>query len=256
MALQAAASQPPSQAAIAARQAEIRGQANALLARAQREPSPQPRTIPPPRTSNFQEFVNRQHDRAFREGGAETVTTVAGLAIGARMHASSNHGVHAAAAPIGTTVGELPHIVHNVAHPDAESIIATAGTAATHILAEAATELPGGAAVAGAASLVRNAGRIFEDGDARRDFQQNASEYDRRRANTQRIANVARDFGEVDAKFATVGRSEVNWELYRTDGDYAAGVNRGLREAARNPGGVAHLALNRFVPPHTAADIR
>jgi hypothetical protein len=268
LASQASPAPTVGQAAVAARQAEIRGRATELLERARREPAGQTITIPAARTGNFRQFVDRQHDRALNEGGIETaaaiVATFGGAEVARRGGRATEaavaqaergefaaavetlhhaHSTHLRSIPIATAIAELPHIAHMVAHPDAETFGSLVLGAAAHVSGELVNQLPGGALAAGVVSTLRNASRVLTDGDARRDYQQSASVEDARRAEAMRASSAARNFGEQDARFAAAGRTEINWALYRESGDYAAGVNRGLRQATQDPAGVAHLAL-------------
>ncbi|MDP3275076.1 MAG: hypothetical protein Q8Q09_07750 [Deltaproteobacteria bacterium] len=79
-------------------------------------------------------------------------------------------------------------------------------------------------------------------------FQQRATVADQTREAAMRTVREHRGAGEVDGNFAAAGRMEINWQLYRTDGDYAAGVRRSLENAARDPSTVQHLFAFRNCP--------
>lgn len=273
-ALNAAPTPSQTQAAIAARQTEIRGRANELIERARTTPAGPPITIPAQRSTNFREFVDRQHDRALVEGAINTgaaVLAFAGSAYAVERTAArliergvtqaaagdfaaaeashhAAHVIHQASAAIGTTVAEAPHVAHVVAHPTTAGAITTAIGTAAHLGGELAASTAGGALASGFVALASALDHIHEDGKARVEFQRQASEADRARATALQQSSAQRNMGVQDGHFAAAGRTQINWDLYRRYGDYAAGVNRGLREAARDPSSVAHLAIGNDVP--------
>lgn len=265
------------QAAITATNNTIRNNARTLLAQAEGY-RPGPRIqVAPERTSNFQQLVDRQHDRAFREGGANTAATVIGLGVGGAIahglpgHAASatvsegtntaaqraaeitfdhmgHHlGREAFAAGASATSTEGPHLWHLAHHPTASGAASVLRNGATHAVADfaagAALGGPGSMAVAGVAVLAQSMDHIAADVEERRQFQQQASVYDRTRNDAIRHQRENTAVGATDGRFAAAGRGTINWELYQRDGDYAAGVRQGLREAASNPADVAGLRL-------------
>jgi hypothetical protein len=241
--------QTPGQAAVAARHAEIRSNANALLRQADAtRPGPN-LEIPAPRSgSGFQDLVNRQHDRAFRDGAINTGTALLGVAAGPLAHGLHRPAVEA----VGIVISEGPHAVHFAQHPTVGGAVGLGLGTTAHIATAASTGHAsgsvGGAAIAGGgiagvSSMVHTMVAQLEDGDERRTFQQNASAYDARRATAITNANLALNHGVLDGHLAAAGRRPINWDMYRTNGDYASGVRRGLADGARNPGEVAHLTL-------------
>lgn len=250
--------QTPGQAAVAARHTEIRDTATALLRQADATPPGPMLAIPPRRTETFQGLVNQQHDRAFREGGAETVAALAGVAAAPLAHFKHNPAIEA----VGIGGSELPHAYHVAHHPTVGGAIDLGLTSVGHGFIAATNghssaagvggAAQGAAGAAGISATIHTAARIYEDGDERQRFQQNASVYDARRAEMQQQARLASDHGVLDGHLAAAGRRPINWDMYRTNGDYASGVRRGLADGARNPSEIAHLSLYQPQPARTS----
>lgn len=254
-----ATTQTPGQAAVAARNTEIRTTATALLQQADATPAGPRLDVPAQRDAGgFQALVNRQHDRAFREGGLNTGLAVVGGAIGATAQLTEGLGA-VALEVVGTLGSEGGHIIHTAAHPTVGGAIETGTGLAVHGGLGATTGHMGvgagavsGAGAAGINSTITTMARQFEDGDERTRFQQQASVYDANRTALAQQARLATDHGVLDGHLAAVGRRPINWEMFRSNGDYAEGVRRGLAESARDPGSVAHLSLQRPQPARTS----
>lgn len=256
-----ATTQTPGQAAVAARQNEIRTTANALLREANATPSGPRINVPAERDAGgFQALVNRQHDRAFRDGAINTGTALLGGAAGTAGHVI--HGGWGVAAEVGGVVAsELPHAAHLAMHPTVGGAIELGAGVGTHVGLGATVGHPSnagfsgavsGAGAAGISTTVSTMARQFEDGDERTRFQQQASVYDANRTALAQQARLATDHGVLDGHLAAVGRRPINWEMFRSNGDYAEGVRRGLAESARDPGSVAHLSLQQPQPARTS----
>jgi hypothetical protein len=237
------AASPP---AVASRHQEIVQRASSLLQQAQREIPGQPREIPSPRAETFQQLVSRQHEHAAHHGAIETAVTAATGGAGGLTHHAAEHAVSAVArggALVGTmAIESVPAAVTHVALGHG-----IAGSVASGV-AHAALGLALGPMGGGVMTMINSARQQLADGNERTRFQQRASVEDAARASALRTAREHRGAGEVDARFAAAGRSEINWEIFRANGDYAAGVIAGLRQASDDPAAVAYLALEPTVP--------
>jgi hypothetical protein len=242
------ATQTPGQAAVAARHAEIRSTANALLQQADAtRPGPN-LAIPAARNgSGFQELVNRQHDRAAHHGAVMTAGAIASVGVGHAAHHGGTHlaqhlqasgaATRNAGIVAGAAGGAAGHAAVGYAAGESREHIAGStaiGTAVETTLGPLGT----GLVVQGQALLNQH-----NDNNERIRFQQDASVYDAARATAITDANLALNHGVIDGHLAAAGRRPINWDMYRTNGDYASGVRRGLADGARNPGEVAHLTL-------------
>jgi hypothetical protein len=241
------------QSAVAARHAEIRSTASALLERAQSIPAGPARAIPSARTETFQGLVDRQHTHAVQHGAIMTGASIAAAAVGAGTHHLAEHVLHAGAGTAmaaGIAAGAGTHVVIGAVAGD-HALPLAASTAASALGEVAGEGVIGVAGGTGMSVLVQSMAHIIEDGDARTEFQQRATQTDAARATAIRLAGEHRGAGEVDARFAAAGRGEINWNIFRTNGDYAAGVRQALRNAQQNPADVAYLSLERPVPMRT-----
>jgi hypothetical protein len=235
---------------VASRHQEIARRAHALRERAQGEVAGRPREIPAQRTETFQQLVSRQHEHAARSGAVDLAVTLVSAGLGGGLHHAAEHAVQPAvarAALAGAFAAES--VPTAVAHRlQGHGLAASVGTGVAHGIAGVAL----GAAGGGVMTMVATVQHQFADANERIQFQQRATAADAERASALRAAREHRGAGEVDARFAAADRGEINWEIFRSNGDYAAGVLGALRQAEESPSSVAHLTLERPVPTRTS----
>jgi hypothetical protein len=201
----------------------------------------------------FQQLVDHQHDEAAHHIAVSTTALVVGSSGAAAGHALHEAGAHVAsraverAALVGVPIAESVIVDSHAPEAHRPSRLQSVATGAANGAFDAGMHVLFGplALASGAVAQVRSMMHTLEDGDARAEFQRAASVYDANRQQAITAQRTNQGQGRSAGQLAATGNAQIDWSRFERDGDYAAGVRRGLSEALARPADFAWQYGNR-----------